>query len=245
MDRAIHKVDCKLPQPAGDGDRDMYKYVPYELIDSTFCLDNHNLREGTPCWVLLSKGKNKVPQLYQPARVVSSASASEDDRILVQYQKGSTYRVRRSHLKPVLEDASNVILVAAETNDYRRTAIIHTRPEDHFIEIGCDFGILVDSVVAASSLGVDKSEESITIARERYPSRSFLLGDVFEDDLEIPLKEKQPLVVAIDINGNRELPAVLKCIELVLPWHPHLIIVKSRALHAKLTEDGRNSTKIG
>jgi hypothetical protein len=101
-------------------------------------------------------------------------------------------------------------------------------------QIGCDFGILVDSVDAKSRLGVDKSEESIGIARERYPNREFLLGDVFEDDIT----PQHPLVVAIDINGNRELPAVLKCVQVALDsWSPRLVVVKSRELYAKLLKE--------
>jgi hypothetical protein len=45
-----------------------------------------------------------------------------------------------------------------------------------------------------------------------------------------------PTIVAIDINGNRELPAVLACVQKVSRlWKPRLILVKSRALHAQLS----------
>lgn len=45
------------------------------------------------------------------------------------------------------------------------------------------------------------------------------------------------LVVAIDINGNRELQAVQKCIQIVIQeWKPRLIFVKSRALYADLKQ---------
>ena len=54
---------------------------------------------------------------------------------------------------------------------------------------------------AKSSLGIDKSEESIQIATTRYPDQNFLLRDVFEDDLD--LGPKNPLVVSIDINIQR------------------------------------------
>jgi hypothetical protein len=43
--------------------------------------------------------------------------------------------------------------------------------------------------------------------------------------------------VAIDINGNRELPAVLKCIDIMLDFSPRLVIVKSRELYTKLKKD--------
>jgi hypothetical protein len=228
-----------LPQPAKDG-AIHYRYVRHDQIEANFFpnLENGYYKEGTLCWVLLSKGNKKSPQLYQRARVVSSLiPENKEDRILIQYPKGSTYHVRRSNLMPVLEHESNLILVASETSDYRRVSIVQTRPEDHFIEVGCDFGILVDSVDAKSSLGIDKSEESIRIARERYPTGNFLLGDIFEG-LDVPVYNKAPLVVSIDINGNRQLNAVLKCIQLVLDeWSPRLIIVKSRELYAKMVKD--------
>lgn len=187
---------------------------------------------------MLSKGKKKTPQLSLRARVVEECE-DDQERILVRYPSGSTYRVRRSNLMPVLEHESHIIFVTSETNDYRRTAIVQTRPEDHFIEIGCDFGILVDSVDCQSRLGVDKSEESIRIAKERYPSREFLLGDMFED---LELEIKQPLVVAIDINGNRMLPAVLKCLQLVLDtMSPRLVVVKSRELYAEMVKSEINA----
>ena len=125
-------------------------------------------------------------------------------------------------------------------------------------EIGCDFGILVDKVDAKSSLGIDKSEESIKIARERYPHHEYLLRDVFEEDNNDLLQKLRQhdgdgldhedggvhnLVVSIDINGNRELPAVLQCIQLVLDsWSPRLVMVKSRALHAKMVASEKDDT---
>jgi hypothetical protein len=225
-----------------------YRYVRYDQIESTLSLP---IEKGTLCWVLLSQGKNRTSRLFKPARVVQVDSPQpvqqatqpqdqpqNDPRICVQYPKGSTYWVKTSNLVPVLEQHHHLILVASETNDYRRLAIVHTTSNDHFIEIGCDFGILVDSVRhAKSTLGVDKSEASIDIARQQYPNREFILGDVFlQQDLGLPYTHhlKEPLVVAIDINGNRDLPAVLKCIELVFTWSPRLIIVKSRALYSKM-----------
>ena len=39
----------------------------------------------------------------------------------------------------------------------------------------------------------------------------------------------------MDINGNRELPAVLQCLQLIMDQiQPRLIIVKSRELHQLL-----------
>ncbi|VEU41425.1 unnamed protein product [Pseudo-nitzschia multistriata] len=225
------------PSPSDDGTTETqpYRYIRYENAESAYFPESA-IPLDTLVWVLLSKGKSKVPQLYTRARV-HCAEPDAEGRIQVRYPSGSTYRVRRKNLVPVFEELEGLIVVAAETNDYRRMSIVHTRKEDHFIEIGCDYGILVDSVDAKSTLGIDKSEESIDIANERYPNETFLLGDVFEDDLDVV--PQNPLVVSIDINGNRELQAVLKCIQLVLDsWSPRLIMVKSRALHAKMVNEG-------
>eukprot|EP00980_Cylindrotheca_fusiformis_P027905 scaffold22568_cov125-Cylindrotheca_fusiformis.AAC.2 len=226
---ALEKGSTRLPQPTAS-EAESYQYLCFENIEAHF-FPGHSLDPATLAWVFLSKGKNKVPQLSERARVVSDCG--EDDRVLVQYPKGSTYRVRRKNLMPVLEHHKNIIIVASETNDYRRNAIVHTLEEDDFMEIGCDFGILVDSVRCRSRLGIDKSEESISVAKQRYPDRDFLRADVFAD---FDVKAHRPTIVAIDINGNRALPAVIDCIQLSLDaWSPRLIIVKSRELYAKLS----------
>lgn len=225
------KASTTLPQPT-NAEAEPYQYISLEKIEPEF-FPGQSLKPETLSWVLLSKGKHKVSQLYERARVVSECD--DDNRILVQYPKGSTYRVQRKNLAPVLEHHKNLIVVASETKDYRRSAIVHTLEEDVFMEIGCDFGILVDSVKCKSRLGIDKSEESISIAKERYPDRDFLLADVFED---FDATSHHPSVVAIDINGNRALPAVIDCIQLALDaWSPRLVIVKSRELYAKLSID--------
>jgi hypothetical protein len=73
-----------------------------------------------------------VSKLHKRARVLSE-EPDEEGRILVQYPNESTYHVRRKNLIPVFENLTNTILVASETNDYRRMSIVHTRKEDHFI----------------------------------------------------------------------------------------------------------------
>jgi hypothetical protein len=56
-----------------------------------------------------------------------------------------------------------------------------------------------------------------------------------EDELLI----KSHLVVAIDINGNREIEAVVECLKRVMNWwSPKLIIVKSRSLYKYMQEKG-------
>ena len=218
-----------LPQPK-DPASNLYQYIRFEKIESEF-FPGH-LTPETLSWVLLGKKKGKG-KFYMRARVLEAPDS--ENRVLVKYPLGSTYRVRRKNLMPVLEHHSNLILVASETEDYRRSAVVHTLKTDSFMEIGCDFGILVDTVDCDSRIGIDKSEESIGIAKERYPSREFLLADVFED---FDTTAHKPTVIAIDINGNRALPAVIDCIQLAIDaWSPRLIVVKSRELYAKMKAD--------
>lgn len=189
-------------------------------------------------------------------------------------------------------------MVLPETHDYRRASIVHTCTGENFLEIGCDFGCTVDRVqnallqeykdekslntkdneiVIQSSmkkrvaLGIDKSQESISIAQDRYPHCLFSLEDALTKEgsaqirslCQTHLENKYPSVVSIDINGNRELPAVLECIERIMcpdfdnddnvedkqidemtesqftyngvKWDlPRLIVVKSRTLHELL-----------
>jgi hypothetical protein len=229
-------VNRPLPQPT-ETTEEPHRYLCFEQIEPQFFPGPFQTQQL--CWVLLSKGKCKTPQLSSRARIVSE-SENDSDRFLVQYPKGSTYNVRRSNLIPVLEHEERLILVASETNDYRRMSCVHTLATDHFLEIGCDFGITVNMVDAKSKLGVDKSETSIAGAKKRYPDCDFLLGDIFEG---LNLSLQQPLVVAMDINGNRELPAVLQGIQVVLDkWSPRLLMVKSRELHALLSNTTSKTT---
>jgi hypothetical protein len=47
----------------------------------------------------------------------------------------------------------------------------------------------------------------------------------------------------MDINGTRELPAVLECLQAVWKlWRPRLVIIKSRALYAVVTSSSRSSS---
>jgi hypothetical protein len=91
-------------------------------------------------------------------------------------------------------------------------------------------------------VGIDKSVVSIREAKERYPDlcKSFFVWDVLAEPVkpaEMLISHSQPPdVVAMDINGNRELLAVLECLQAVWKlWRPRLIIVKSRSLYAVVT----------
>jgi hypothetical protein len=270
-----------LPQPQNCRGR-LYEYILYEDIEQRFL---ERLKPGTLCWVLKSKGQQQPAELFLRARVVTD---DQDDgperRILVRYPRGSTYSVKRVNLIPVLEPprVESLVIVMAETPDYRRAAVIHTCIGDSFLEIGCDFGPTVDRVQRALAeslgvpldpnddpvllpacqkgrvwcLGIDKGPESIEVATKRYPSCTFSLEDALTERgmkqlcelCETRLECKSPSVVALDIGGNREIPAVLQCLYNIMnppseTWvTPRLILVKSRFLHKELHLKKKNAS---
>jgi hypothetical protein len=194
-------------------------------------------------------------ELFLRARVLEHVQHQGQPRVRVQYPAGSTYCVPHNHLQPVLEEHRHIVLVLPETYMYRRCCVVHTLADEIFLEIGCAAGITVKRVwetgqqqqlSGSASLtnrvvGIDKSEFSIREAKQRYPdlSQSFFEWDVLEDPLPAAMARsisRPPDVVAMDINGNRELPAVLECLQAIWKlWRPRLVIVKSRALYAAVT----------
>jgi hypothetical protein len=122
---------------------------------------------------------------------------------------------------------------------------------------------------SVSCIGVDKSADSVSLAKTRFPESAFFpIQDALNNPEELNeicskyLLHGAPSVVAIDINGSRELPAVLQCIEVVMnsfgaaaavadddddisedcgpivsspnATSPRLILVKSRSLHSEM-----------
>jgi hypothetical protein len=97
-------------------------------------------------------------------------------------------------------------------------------------------------------VGIDKSEQEILKAEARVPACTFVTCDILRPKEEwLPAVDSMlqsimdgqqgrppdfcPTVVAIDINGNRELQAVLSCLQVAMDvWRPRLILVKSRSL---------------
>ena len=286
-----HTDHLTLPQPRRSHDK-AFNYVLYENIEDNF---SSRLVAGTLCWALKSKGlqskrddatNSQRSELFLRARVVRDRDDQEGvlvptRRILVRYPKGSTYQVNRSNLIPVLEPPTNgIVLIMAETPDYRRAAVVHTCLGDSFLEIGCDYGACVNRVQRTLEdfgsvpqdpqdgpvqlpplddgrvwcLGVDKSTESIDIATKQFPRCKFSVEDALtavgiaklQGLCARSLQKRHPSVVAIDINGNREIPAVLQLVDNIMnpgsnEWVlPSLILVKSRLLHSALP----SNTKI-
>jgi len=258
-----------------------YPFVAWDQVDFG------PWRNGQKVWVCKSKGRKKSqhggtegfadarqrrPELFLRACIVS-VDNDVDDRILVQYPAGSTYRVRRDLLVPILDfdtvsshnlhhNMTNLIVVYAEPNEYRRASVTHTGPNEDFLEIGCAQGVTCHRVHTTTSttstnnnknaqrravVGLDKSESSIATARQRYPACHFLTADILEEsnDPDDPVNRvAPPSVVALDVNGNRELEAVVQCLKAVLArWKPRLVLVKSRALyHCVAVRHGNTTT---
>lgn len=228
---------------------DMYKYHLHDVLSSSFQKNAHTLSPGTKCRFLTSKGKNsKKTQLAKDTVILPQTETDEDsDRITIQYPKGSTYHLRKAFLFPILTVDYNII-VADETDFYRRMCWVHTVENDAFIEIGCDMGFTVgEMTIVPCRLGIDKSEVSLEQLRGKYSTCPILQMDLLEEDVSVIqnlLMEKKmdaksleqqggKLVVAIDINGNREIEGVVECLDRVLTcWSPKLVIVKSRSLYS-------------
>lgn len=158
------------------------------------------------------------------------------------------------------------VLVYPETDVYRRACVIHTQPDEDFCEIGCAQGRTCQRVWATGHregnrkvVGIDKSESAIQTAQQKYPDCTFVVGDILAPSwttsttntaaaastllLSLPSPSSlsphpPPTVVAVDINGNRELQAVLQCLQVVMDrWKPRLILVKSRSLYYRLASN--------
>jgi hypothetical protein len=145
------------------------------------------------------------------------------------------------------------VLLYRETDAYRRACVIHCGIAEDFLEIGCAEGITCEKIRQTTGgvdgddptrrrsrppVGIDKSATCIDEARKRYPECEFVQADIFaaEDNCSksdgFCWRAFAPTVVAIDINGTRELEAVLSSIDLVIRhWQPRLVLVKSRALY--------------
>lgn len=228
---------------------DIYKYYLHDILSSSFQKNAHTLSPGTKCRFLTSKGKNsKKTQLAKDTVVLPQTEADEDsDRITIQYPKGSTYQLRKAFLFPILTGGYHIV-VADETDFYRRMCWVHTEDHDAFIEIGCDMGFTVGEMTnVPCRLGIDKSEVSLEQLRGKYCTCPTLQMDLLEEDastiqnvltqnkMDVKSWERNggKLVVAIDINGNREIEGVVECVNRVLTyWRPTLVIVKSRSLYS-------------
>ena len=111
----------------------------------------------------------------------------------------------------------------------------------HDVDFGDDHAGETEGDFAKRIVGVDISVESIAIAKESHAGMSLHVIDALSEEGMSSLRDRctetlggTPTVVAIDINGIRELEAVVQCIANVTTLNPRVIIVKSRHLKSFL-----------
>lgn len=248
---------------SNNDENDQHHFITAQGKQKTYTFKIHQL-----VWVCKSKGANRRSNLFCRARVVE-LDDDDNQRIRVRYDSGSTYSVFCQRLIPVLETSTPdfsiidntavgiqqqqpTVLVYSETIDYRRACITHCCDGEAFYEIGCAEGILISKIKEYNTnsdciIGIDKSTVCIETANERYPTCDFLEFDVLNTPIHKwpdELQKKAPsIVVAIDINGTRDLEAVLQCILIVMNyWSPRLIVVKSRSLYHGLSTPSSSSS---
>ncbi|OQR98706.1 hypothetical protein ACHHYP_08277 [Achlya hypogyna] len=203
---------------------------------------------GEDVYVTISPGKSKkvAGRLFGRARVLDTAPVAFPDRIKIEYSGGSTYHAQPSRLIPQFfrptPDRPTGVLVTAETSHYRRLARTQVYAHDIVIEIGCDLGatveILSETVGVENAIGIDKSTDSIAVAKATYPKCQFIELDIFHSSADLLALAQNCTKILIDINGNRLLGAVVDALNLVLSGCPKLdlVIVKSVELHKELTK---------
>jgi hypothetical protein len=136
-------------------------------------------------------------ELFLRAIVVEVDVQQGNDRIRVQYPKGSTYNVRSKFLLPIVDSLymdqmvlpsllrrrgpihasccnNAIVLVYPETNLYRRACVLHTTVLEHFIEIGCAEGITCQRVYETSSN--HHTDTTVCTNGTELPSRRIILG---------------------------------------------------------------------
>lgn len=185
----------------------------------------HEFREGDAVFVF--KGSKPF------ARAVIKELI--DSGCIVMFQDDSTYRVRLVRLLPIYTSS---IVICKETFQFRRMASSQLTEDDSVLEIGSHFGAttkLIHSVTGGKVVGLDKSRHYVEEARRLVPGVEFDVVDILELEQDALNKLMQGVtVVFIDINGNRSLPIVQKCLERFSGFALRLIVVKSKELYAQL-----------
>jgi hypothetical protein len=137
--------------------------------------------------------------------------------------------------------APPLALVCGETEDYHRAVRAEVGPGDVVLEIGCDFGAACAIAAQAcgaegSVVGIDLAPTSVHAASALHPAILFRVVDVLQASAD--LSALRALVggrafskVLIDVNGNRDLGAVCRVLEVAATQlAPPALIVKSRQL---------------
>ncbi|RHY35353.1 hypothetical protein DYB32_000157 [Aphanomyces invadans] len=230
-------------------------FIEYPLAIPLTCTSFHVSEE---VYVSASRGKANVTdatssgagRLFARGKVVDIAPPQYPGRVKIEYGDGSTYHANPARLMPRLCQAASRgnackqvgVIVTATTDHYRRIARTQITSSDIVLEIGCDLGITVDLVAdivgPSKVIGVDKSHDSIQIAKETYPRCRFVEMDIFHSRDDLLVLAADCTKVLIDINGNRLLPAVVDALQLVVDGlhKVDLVVVKSVEMHRERHE---------
>eukprot|EP00475_Leptophrys_vorax_P010913 TRINITY_DN17461_c0_g1_i2.p1 TRINITY_DN17461_c0_g1~~TRINITY_DN17461_c0_g1_i2.p1 ORF type:complete len:245 (+),score=61.08 TRINITY_DN17461_c0_g1_i2:105-839(+) len=184
-------------------------------------------------------------------------------RYLVIYQDGSSYHVKRSRLIKV---HTRGLIVCADTDQYRRLAFTQTAAWQNgqiqtkgcsVLEIGCAEGDCTMAFLHAKCkdlIAVDKSETCVEITTKKVTEAVQAKPHLEDANIQVKLMDifssvdwtecvhfsaGKTVVVFVDINGNRELPAVIKALHVIEERLPscELVIVKSSLLEKELRQD--------
>jgi hypothetical protein len=135
-----------------------------------------------------------------------------------------------------LQGASEIV-VCEEVGEYRAAAQMLVNSNDYVLEVGSHVGgtTKVIASVAKHVVGLDQQADLVAQARLKLPEVQFEIGDAFDATrilaLATDLKPNRWSKVFIDISGSRDLPTVVRLIDMYEnTLRPDMIIVKAQAL---------------
>lgn len=135
---------------------------------------------------------------------------------------------------------SDFSFVAQYGNDV--AALIDAPAGSSVLDLGCGSGALTNALREKGYrvIGMDGSEEQLSIARQRYPDISFLQGDATEFTLEEPVDVVFSNAVFHWIDRERQ-PDMLRCVHNALPKNGQFVFEmggyrNNRIIHAALAD---------
>jgi len=152
------------------------------------------------------------------------------------------HRKSARHKKSLLalRDVAEVV-VCEEVSEYRAAAQMLLSSSDYVLEVGSHVGgtTKVIAGVAKHVVGLDQQADLVAEARQKLPQVQFEIGDAFDAPgliaLANTIKPNRWSKVFIDISGSRDLPTVVRLIDMYEnTLRPDTIIVKSQALKRML-----------
>jgi len=139
-----------------------------------------------------------------------------------------------------LQDAPEIV-VCEEVGEYRAAAQGLVKSGDYVLEVGSHVGgtTKVLACVAKHVTGIDQQAELVAQARLKLPDVHFEICDAFDAPKILEIAKKMLpnrwSKVFIDISGSRDLPTVVRLIDIYEnTLRPDIIIVKSQALKRHL-----------